>query len=58
MKTLSEAVEEGIKVGDIIQYDGKPYIFVGYDNNYPIGYRVIPIEDSTINKQQTKNNGE
>lgn len=45
MKTIDEAIEQGIKIGDIVIYNGKPYEFIGYDGNYPIGYRLIPVEE-------------
>lgn len=44
MKTIEEAIQDGIKKGDVVLYNGKPYKFVGYDGNYPIGYRLVPVE--------------
>lgn len=45
MKTIEQAIKDGIKKGDIVIYNEKPHRFIGYDGCYPIGYRLIPIEE-------------
>lgn len=44
MKPIEKAIKQGIKIGDLVIYNKQLYKFIGYDNCYPRGYRLLPVK--------------